>query len=314
MARQTIVSALLAKRKKLNPSNQRNLLVRGGGIQIDDSLARHGWQAPEPILATVITSNPDSGAVTGARFETRGTLVNVIKFKAEELWEGALRGASVTIAFNDLSIVEWNTSGNARNQSRWLDGSELEIKITKDDGSEIVSQEEKDDASIGGLCVRFTVHIFTVDKAILNAGISPQSKQELEVKLQTLNKEMSSPFIPTIALKLAVVKAKPQNGLVIKFGPTEEPGDKFGLGHLPLLEVIGAGQPTLPDHDLVEQEMVELMRGLVATNNVLPARLPSLFSEATFPSSTSGSIAMEWAAYRGPVVGETRAEPGDATG
>ena len=314
MARQTIVSSLLAKRKKLSQANMRNLMVRGGGIQIDDTLSRHGWQAPEPVLSTVITSHPDSGAIIGARYETRGSLSNVIKFKAEELWEGALKGASVCITFDDLSVVEWNTTGSIRNQSKWLDGSELKVSITKDDGTDIVTQDDREESNIGGLCVRFTVHIFSIDKAILNAGISPQSKQELEVKLRGLDKEMSSPFIPTIALKLAVVKAKPQNGLVIKFGPSEEPGDKFGLGHLPLLEVIGAGQPTLPDHDLVEEEMIELLRGLAATNNVVATRLPTLFSEATFPTSTSGSIAMEWPAYRGPVVGEARTESRDATG
>jgi len=171
MVRQSIVSALLSKRRRIPETALRSLVVRGGSIPVDDSLARHGWQGSDPVIATLLTCNIESGDVLGARYETRGSLKDMV-FKAEELWPGALKGATVTIKFEDLSIFDWNPEGNNRNQSQWLDSADMDTKIAKEDGTIIESQEEKDDAHVGGLCMRFTVSPFSIDKAILNAGIS----------------------------------------------------------------------------------------------------------------------------------------------
>ena len=75
--------------------------MRGGGIPVDDSLARQGWQGSDPVIATLLTCNIESGAILGAWYETRGALKDMT-FKAEELWPGALKGATVTIKFEDL--------------------------------------------------------------------------------------------------------------------------------------------------------------------------------------------------------------------
>ena len=156
--------------------------------------------------------------------------------------------------------------------------------------------------------MRLTVYAFTIDKAILNAGISPRGKGPLKTKLEGLGKTLASLFIPTVAVKLAVVKGKAQNGLAILLAPTEGPADKYGLGHLPLLEYVGAGQPVLPDHDKME-EMVALLRSTVATNNVGLTRLQAMLSDAPFPTSTTGAIPMEWPAYRGAVAEAAAATP-----
>jgi len=95
-----------------------------------------------------------------------------------------------------------------------------------------------------------------------------------------------------------VVKGKAQNGLTILLAPTERPADMYGLGHLPLLQFIGAGQLVLPDHDKMEEEMVALLRSTATTNNVSLARLQAMFTDASFPTSTTGTIPMEWPAYR----------------
>ena len=308
MVRQTIVSALMNKRRRIPETALRSLVVRGGGILVDDSLARRGWQGSDPVITTLLTCNIESGAVLGARYETRGALKDMV-FKAEELWPGALKGATVTIRFEDLSCVDWNPEGDNRNQSQWLDGADMNVKIAKEDGTIIESQDQKDDAHVGDLCMRFTVYPFTIDKAILNAGISPLGKEPLKAKLEGMGKTLSSPLIPTVAVKLAVVKGKAQNGLAIVLAPTEGPGDKYGLGHLPLLEFIGAGQPVLPDHDKLEEEMVALLRSTAATNNVSLTRLQAVYTDASFPTSTTGAIPMEWPAYRGAVAEAAAATP-----
>ena len=90
------------------------------------------------------------------------------------------------------------------------------------------------------------------------------------------------------------------NGLAIQLAPIEGPADQ--IGHLLLLEYMGAGQPVLPDHNKMEDEMVEQLRSIVATNNVSLTRLQAMFVNLSFPTSTTGTIPMEWPASRGMVA------------
>ena len=72
--RQTILSPFFNSKNKLSPTIIRSLLVQGGGIQVDDALRRFGWTSPEPVVTTVMTSDPDSGTIRGVRYKTRGAI------------------------------------------------------------------------------------------------------------------------------------------------------------------------------------------------------------------------------------------------
>ena len=63
----------------------RSLLIRGSGIQVDDTLRRFGWDGTTPVVTTVFTIDGDSGKVKGARYESRGQGPEV-KFSAADLW------------------------------------------------------------------------------------------------------------------------------------------------------------------------------------------------------------------------------------
>ena len=143
--RQTISSPFFNSKSKLSPTMMRSLLVRGGGVQVDDALRRFGWTSPEPVVTTVMTSDPDSGTIRGVRYETRGATPE-IKFKAEELWPTAEKGVQVTLKFDDLSTLNWLSQGPTRNQTTWLDMEDLDVTMNKLDGSPIVSTEDKEEA------------------------------------------------------------------------------------------------------------------------------------------------------------------------
>ena len=116
VGRQTIVAATLKGKGKLSRTMMRNLLVRGSGLQVDDTLQRYGWSGESPVATSVITLEETSGAIRGIRYETRGQ-GPVIAFKARELWPGADKRVTIAINFNDLSRLVWATEGDMRSSS-----------------------------------------------------------------------------------------------------------------------------------------------------------------------------------------------------
>ena len=55
MVRQMITSPLFTNRAGLYPLLMGQLLVRGGGIQVDDALKRHGWDGKTAVAITIVT-------------------------------------------------------------------------------------------------------------------------------------------------------------------------------------------------------------------------------------------------------------------
>ena len=72
MVRMVISSPLFLNRNPMTKATLSSLHVRGLGVQVDDALARKGWEGEEAVLSAVITSDPASGNIKGSRYETRG--------------------------------------------------------------------------------------------------------------------------------------------------------------------------------------------------------------------------------------------------
>ena len=204
--RQVIVSSLFNIRGALSRNMMRNLMIRGGGVQVDDALPRHGWSEESPVATTVVTLEADSGAIRGIRYETRGK-GPIIQFKASELWLGGDEKVTVKVKFEDLSTLPWMTEGEVRNQTKWQDSEELDYEVYHEEKG-VLADDELDVYNVGGFSVRFTLLPVKVDKACLYGGIIPLSKGELEEKMRDLETDIDSPLIPTVAMKLAFVKWK----------------------------------------------------------------------------------------------------------
>ena len=286
-------------------------MVRGSGIHVDDALRRFGWNGETAVGTVILTTNADSGSVAGIRFATRGKGPEVT-FKAKDLWKNADKEATVTIKFPDMSKVSWGMEAN-RNQSSWMDGSELDMVVKLQDGRVLVGAEELQEKSIGECCIRLTMMPIAVDKLALYGGIIPISKDELKEKVQDSGMEMNSPLIPTIAMKLWFSRGIPQNGFPIVFLPTERSSDKVGLGHLPLFETVGSTDPHMPEHNEVEEELCSFLRDVAPTNNVAPDRLASMIEPDNFPARASGHISFWWPEFRGPLT-DTRGPTRNVTG
>ena len=191
------------------------------------------------------------------------------------------------IAFSNLGILNWNTVGDCRNQTTWVDGSNVPITFRRADGSSIGTDEEIKAAGIGGFAVRFTAIPIAVDKVALNAGIVPYSKEMLDKKVADLGSTLSSPHCPTIAMKLLSLGGRSRNAIPVNLQPTEKETDRVGMGHLPLIKCIGAGNIQFPDGNRVEQEMTVFLSSVYPTNNVNVSRLEDLYNN---PATFSGSL------------------------
>ena len=302
MVRQLIASPLLLARSPLTKAVFSSLHIRGAGVQVDDALLRMGWDEADPAIAVVITVDHISTNVKGVRFETRGALANVVKFKASDLWSKAEEGVEVSLKFEDLSVIRWATEGEVRNVSAWL--QEKDVSVTYMKGEDKIETTEKAKYGIGDFTIRFTVLPAAVDQSLLYAGILPFSKAVLDGKVKACGRTLEAATIPTVALKLFKSGNKWTNGHPIKLLPTEGPRDKIGLGVLPLIEIIGAGRPNFPDHNKVEAEMVTFLRATVGTNNTALSKIEGLLTSAdSFPKSASGTVPRDWPEYRGPIEG-----------
>ena len=220
VGRQTIVSPLFNSKGKLSVALMRSLMVRGGGLPVNDCLQRFGWSDNDPVVTTVMTTDIDSGSIRGVRYETRGQ-GPIIKFPASQLWETE-EDVTVTIKLSDLSILTWQREGEYRNQTEWLNFDELEVEMSHPD-SGLLSQSEMEELRIGNFCLRFTIIPMKVDKAMLYGGIVPLSRDQLQRKVEDMGAQLSSPSIPTVALKLGHQNGVLQNGLLMNLSQTEDP-------------------------------------------------------------------------------------------
>ena len=302
MPRLTIASSLFLKRGPLSKSILSSLHIRGSGVQVDDALLRKGWDGQQPVVTSVITVDPTTAKIRGTRYETRGAIAHVVKLKAADLWADAKEGIDVFIELDDLGIIKWVTEGDHRNLSAWIEGKDLNVTLRK--GETVIQEAEKEENGVGSFVVRFTILPGDVGTSLLYAGALPCSKAELGEKLQEVGRTVDSPVIPTVALKLFKKAGKVTNGYPLVLLPAERPEDGLGLGHLPLLEVVGAQRPVFPGHDDIEEELTLFLRATIGTNNTAlrPTALQALFSSPeAFPKFTSGTIPRDWPEYRGPL-------------
>ena len=192
--------------------------------------------------------------------------------------------------------MKWKNEGAERNQSYWLDAGELEVGYVKD--GRRIEDEDLEALGVGGLAVRLTMHPVGVDKMCLYGGIIPMSKSELRDMLGSDDPHMDSPYIPTMCLKLMWSKGKALNAFPLSFLPVEKETDKVGLGHLPLLELVGRVEPIFPKHDDIEEQLCAFLGNLAATNNMKLQRLSLMLSPGCLPNTVTGCITFQWPEYR----------------
>ena len=209
----------------------------------------------------------------------------------------------------DLSRLEWRSEGSTRNQTEWMDSSELDFEAKEKDRG-VLSAVDLEELGIRGFSVRFTILPVSVDKVTLYGGIIPMSRVDLEAKLGEMETDLDSELIPTVAMKLGFARGKYQNGTLLDLLPAEEVSHGVGFGTFPLLETIGSAEPTFPESSDVAAELFAFLRGMSANNNMNPARLHNVFAAGTLAATPTGVITYEWPEYVARSETESRAQSG----
>ena len=170
VGRTLITSPLFSTKGKLSPTLKQNLLVRGGGVMVNDLLKRFGVAEGSPVVATVVTLDPGTGAIKGMRYETRGKGPEVC-FKAGELWPDVAENIQMKIKLSDLSVLRWLTVGERRNQTEWMSGEELETEAVHSEHG-ILSKAQLENYNVKDFVVRFTILPVGVSSVFSTGGSS----------------------------------------------------------------------------------------------------------------------------------------------
>ena len=177
-----------------------------------------------------------------------------------------------------------------------MDSGDVEHELWHEEKGRLESNEAEE-YGVGGFSIRFTLLPIRVDKVVMYGGIIPLSKLDLKAELLEMDMDMVSSLVPTVAMKLGYTDNIYRNGLTLDLLPSEKPSDCAGLGHLPLLESIGATNPVFPEQEVLARELASFLRGTNPTNNVQPGRLHGIMQAGVLPTTTMETISFEKATF-----------------
>ena len=240
------VHKIFAGRKLLPEAEMRSSMITGGAVTLAAKLRDdHGWNGTSLLAAPIAVV--EGGAVVDTHWAVLGGLKD-ITFGANSLWPRAEKELKVIIKMQDLSMF---TFGATPNLSQWLQRDELEVTFTHTVAAPgepaVVSHLSFDQARQHG-AAEFSLRLLLTPKDHLGAGVwvaaSPLSKAELEARLGANANSHLTPHITLSVQELTSHPNIPKAGrcCYALFSRQELPGDGFGFGVLPWLDVTAEGE------------------------------------------------------------------------
>ena len=221
------------------PSSVLNKLRIRGEDGIDDALARFGWDGAAPIVAPIISIDPDTGAVIGNRFAVRGN-ISIQKIAASNIWSGANKEITVAWDLSGRSFKFSNRSSSLpSNFSDWIDAeSDNAVKLKQGDDTTINFENILDGKKVG-INFRLEIHLTGRTSAALYLAMVPISNEDLQNIAETWETDLAGDKIP---VSLAFVgpnqKDSKYGALEAKLFVEEKETDGSGFGIFPLIEQV----------------------------------------------------------------------------
>ena len=169
---QLIASNLFTVRGPLTEDLRTELACRGSGVQLRDTLKRHGWNERTRATAVVAGITPGTGEVKGVRFATVGqAITGTVKMKHLLADTTDLEMAIEVIS----DKIPWPMEGDRdRNLSDWIQlGANGDAKVTVRTitDKKALTGEEMEGRGIQSLLVRFSLIVAAVDRVLLSGHV-----------------------------------------------------------------------------------------------------------------------------------------------
>ena len=249
-------------RKRGAPSRDllESLVVRGGSTKVGETLKdKFKWDGTSPTACPLFSLNTTDGRVKAARWTIHGRLARRIKFRAEDVFEGADKDLIVTVEIEDLGVFEFGGAGG--NFSHWVEGRDLSCVVTNRLTKERLSGGEVEDKGLTTFCCRAVLVPETPSSALLWIAVVPVSLESLKEMLPSVYTKNNC---PQIALGLGAGGVRPVR---VNMAVEEGQKDGCGFGCFPLLEWLDSEMVAFPDPEELRKGVHSFMRATRGMNN-----------------------------------------------
>ena len=213
--------------------------------------------------AAAIIVDVDKDGVKGTRWKLFGSIETGQRFKLSWLW-GFGEDVKLWLQPGGLEKFEFGQYLEARNISKWIDArKECPSGLWEGDRQvDWAAAEQRFEQLKDGMSARLWLQVHKVGEVEVGLQVVPKSPDNLRRWAQEKNKDINSPLMPALSIWLGRVGGKPRKLAKVKMGLVEDRNDGYGLGHLPLFQVVGAvGDVVYPGQEELKREMFALQRG-----------------------------------------------------
>ena len=230
------------------------LVITGGRQQLRPWLRTRNYDGDLPTCVPVLSLDPDTPRVNGARWHLQGKLPREVGVNAKDLFTTATT-EKIFFKVEDLAIFSF-TAGNegGENVSAWIDAEALSVRYMN--GGEGMDRGEVEEKGLNNFCVRVGLQLEGVSSALLWLAAAPLSKEELIRRRADYSKRSC----PQIHLGVGPRESPSQRSLSIRLAVAEGVSDGCGFGVFPGLENLAASTPILPSAADVKEALFLFLR------------------------------------------------------
>jgi len=244
------------------------LSVKTEGLELSNKLEEWGAEvAARPAVTVLLTVRGTTGRIMGSRFVVRGSLFKASKaskslIPAKAIWPEAEGDISVGLEILGQSLNFVNAE--AKNTSLWMDLVGMTgTKFYKGATAMSIQEVEAIPALKEGAVVR--VALYPLSTTLQCLPLSLRAVEELAGKWGVSANDLTFPAIN-------LTDYWGSSSARVEYVPRENPGEKFGIAYIPLLEITGGlelDKVQYPYAFSLTTELCAIMAGMPPTCHVV---------------------------------------------
>ena len=302
----TISAGVLKKRGHMTPTSLSQLVVRNMGEDLSTRLTEFGVRLEEGAVVTpVVSLRPENGRVASSRLAVRGEVFRARSLPAREIWPQVREDLQVAFTING-TILAFN-SREGPNVSDWVELDRLpSFSVTRPSEEEglppqIMTREERnqEEGVKEGVCGRVVIQHKSVDSADIFLHIFPGNLETVRELAGVWNLPTNSHQLPGVPIYSFYTRnARSLKAKTIQWGLREQQGENIGFGIFPAIEVPAAELQVPLNREVIEREMIALLRRFTGTLAVKLGDIETILAAEERPDTGLETRALTWPRYR----------------